>query len=492
MKKQISLLLTLAIFASLVSCGGTPSGTSGTETSSGTDGQGADTTAAETEYAPEVVNLDGYEMTVMNYDLSWLTWANTRILVDEETGDVLEDAIYKRNKKIEEMYNFTIKVDEVGNVADVISKLVQSGDSTYDIYAQQEGASGSFLPYISDWHNIPGLNLDKPWWNPAATAVYEFDGKQTALAGNMTLSAASRAVCMVFNKKIWSQIGDQDTDLYGLVRDGKWTVDRFIEIAKSTNKDVNGNTEWDEEDIYGLMFGRGFKGYIASFLCGSGMNFTEKNANGEDEFTLYKNEKGIALLTKLIDAWTGGNGYEFKKKDDLHGATPENFFETGHALFSQRVPNDIYKLRSMEDDIGILPMPKYDEAQENYKSAAWGGAVWTLSRTFDMADAEKLGTALEAMSFYGYSDVIPVYKEVALKTKTARDNESADMLDIVFSTIYFDFGTNIMFDSVLAGGIINSLYHAKSSDSIVSKLEKGKKEIDKYIDDIFEMAAEMQ
>ena len=210
--------MTLAIFASLISCGGTTPETPVTEIADGTD---AGTTAAETEYAPDVVNLDCYEMTVMNYDLSWLTWANTRILVEEETGDVLEDAIYKRNKKIEEMYNFTIKTDEVGNVADVISKLVQSGDTTYDIFAQQEGASGSFLPYISDWNNIPGLNLDEPWWNPAATSVYELDGKQTALAGNMTLSAASRAVCMVFNKKIWSQIGDQDTDLYGLVRDGK-------------------------------------------------------------------------------------------------------------------------------------------------------------------------------------------------------------------------------------------------------------------------------
>ena len=195
MKKQISLLLTLAISrAARILRRDSFRNVSGTETSSGTDGQGADTTAAETEYAPEVVNLDGYEMTVMNYDLSWLTWANTRILVDEETGDVLEDAIYKRNKKIEEMYNFTIKVDEVGNVADVISKLVQSGDSTYDIYAQQEGASGSFLPYISDWHNIPGLNLDKPWWNPDATAVYEFDGKQTALAGNMTLGGVARCL----------------------------------------------------------------------------------------------------------------------------------------------------------------------------------------------------------------------------------------------------------------------------------------------------------
>ena len=240
------------------------------------------------------------------------------------------------------------------------------------------------------------------------------------------------------------------------------------------------------------MLGRGFKGYIASFLCGSDMNFTEKNDKGEDEFTLYKNEKGIALLTKLIDAWSAGNGYEYNKKDDLHGATPENFFENGHALFSQRVPNDIYKLRDMNDDIGILPMPKYDEAQENYKSAAWGGAVWTLSRTFDMADAEKLGAALEAMSFYGYRDVIPVYKEVALKTKTTRDNESADMLDIIFGTIYFDFGTNIMYDAVFAEGFIRSIYKAKSSDSIVSSMEKNKKAIDKYITEIFEMASEMQ
>ena len=457
MKKQISLLLTLAIFASLVSCGGTPSGTSGTETSSGTDGQGADTTAAETEYAPEVVNLDGYEMTVMNYDLSLLTWANTRILVEEETGDVLEDAIYKRNKKIEEMYNFTIKVDEVDNVSGKISKLVQSGDSTYDIYAQQEGASGSFLPYISDWHNIPGLNLDEPWWNPAATAVYEFDGKQTALAGNMTLSAASRAVCMVFNKKIWSQIGDQDTDLYGLVRDGKWTVDRFIGIAKSTNKDVNGNAEWDEEDIYGLMFGRGFKGYIASFLCGSDMNFTEKNANGEDEFTLYKNEKGIALLTKLIDAWTGGNGYEFNKKDDLHGATPENFFETRHALFSQRVPNDIYKLRSMEDDIGILPMPKYDENQKEYLTPILQ-SVHTMYVTVANQKTDAIGATLENMAAEYYKNLRPAYYETVLENKRVRDDESLEMLEIIFKNrelnpaVVFDWKiTNILNDAALNG-----------------------------------------
>ena len=307
----------------------------------------------------------------------------------------------------------------------------------------------------------------------------------------MTLAAASRAVCTVFNKRIWNELGDR-TDLYGLVRDGKWTVDRFLSIAKATNKDMNGNAEWDENDVYGLMLGRGFKGYIASFLCGSNMNFTEKNADGKDEFTLYKNEKGIGLMTKLIEAWSVGNGYEYNKADDLHGATPANFFENGHALFSQRVPNDIYKLRTMEDDIGILPMPKYDEKQENYCSAAWGGAVWTLPKTFNMDKADNLGIVLEAMSYYGYKDVIPVYKEVALKTKTARDNESSDMLDIVFSTIYFDFGTNIMYDAVIAESFLKDIFNSKSADTIVSSMENARPRIEQHIADIFEMAAEME
>lgn len=236
--------------------------------------------------------------------------------------------------------------------------------------------------------------------------------------------------------------------------------------------------------------GRGFKGYIASFLCGSDMNFTTRNENREDEFTLHTNERGFDLMTKLIDAWLS-DGYTYYK-GDVHTAAPANFFETGHALFSQRVPNDIYKLRDMEDDIGILPMPKYDEAQENYCSAAWGGAVWTLSKTFDLQNADNLGIALEAMSWSGYRDIIPIYKEIALKTKTARDDESAKMLDIIFGTIYFDFGTNIMYDAVFADGFLNSIFRSKSSDSILSSIEKNLPKIEKYIDDIYLLVADME
>ena len=477
------------LLSMIPSCGNTSVSDDTGSSETGMESTEVETT--ETEAVPPVVDLQGYELSILNYDESWLTWANTRITAEQD-GDILNDAIYKRNKYVEETYNFTLKVDEVPFVDEQIGKLVQSGENEYDIFVMREGGIGNFLPYTADFGSIPGMSLDEPWWNPDATSVYNIDGRQIALAGNMTLSAASRAVCITFNKRLWGELGDQDTDLYSLVRENKWTVDRFISIAKSTNKDVNGNTEWDENDIYGLMFGRGFKGYIASFLCGPDMNFTEKNDEGRQEFNLSSNEKAITLITKLVDAWSVGDGYEYKKGDDLESAKPENFFESGHALFSQRVPNDIYRLRDMKDDIGILPMPKYDEAQENYRSAAWGGAVWTLSRTFDTSDAEKLGAALEAMSFYGYRDVIPVYKEKALKIKATRDDESADMLDIIFGSVYFDFGTNILFDATLAYDIIKPIYSAKSGDGLVSKIEKGKPKVEKVINDIYKTISEAE
>ena len=45
------------------------------------------------------------------------------------------------------------------------------------------------------------------------------------------------------------QIGD----LYSVVRDGKWTVDRMLDAAKLAVSDVNGDTVMDLEDSYGVL-----------------------------------------------------------------------------------------------------------------------------------------------------------------------------------------------------------------------------------------------
>ena len=50
------------------------------------------------------------------------------------------------------------------------------------------------------------------------------------------------------------------------------------------------------------------------------------------------------------------------------------------------------------------------------------------------------GTILEALAYYGYTIVKPAYYDKTLVGQSTRDDESAEMLDIIFSTLSFDFG----------------------------------------------------
>ncbi len=491
MKKfVIAILLASLLTSTLASCGGT---TTEAETTAGAETTATVETETETELTDNLPDTDmgGYELKIHNFTENWLTWANTRILVAEMTGDVLNDALYNRQTNIEERFNCKILTDEADYTINLLKANVTAGDDTYAVYALSEGDTLQALPYITQWDSIPHLQLDKPWWNPDATSVYNILNKQIALAGNISLSAVSRAVCMVFNKNIYNEYFAGEESLYDIVAANEWTVDKYLEIIDTVHADLNGDGAYDGADLYGLNMGRGFKGYIASFLCGSDMNFTTSDAEGNQSFTLHKNEKGIGLMQKLVDK-LGSQGYYYNEDKSVHGFQPADFFSSGHALFTQGVPNDIYKLRDMEDDIGIVPMPKYDATQEKYTAAAWGGVTHMLARTFNMADADNLGILLEAMSFSGFYDVIPQYKEIALKTKTARDSESADMLDIIFSSIYFDFGTNILYDGVLADSFLADIWNKKSSDVIVSSMEKHMPKIEKYIADLNEMIAEIE
>ena len=59
-----------------------------------------------------------------------------------------------------------------------------------------------------------------------------------------------------------------------------------------------------------------------------------------------------------------------------------------------------------------------------------------------MPDLEFVGIVTELMSAKSYEMVRPAVYDVALKTKIARDDESAEMLDIILDSMIFEF-TNI-------------------------------------------------
>ena len=110
-KRIFCALLSSLIFAA--SCGSQGSAPGGDTTSTG------DTTTAETtkpgiisKLTPglkEELGLDGYEFNIF-LRAEGTTWSLKDVVSDGETGDILNDAVFRRNSWLEDNYGFKLAV----------------------------------------------------------------------------------------------------------------------------------------------------------------------------------------------------------------------------------------------------------------------------------------------------------------------------------------------------------------------------------------------
>jgi hypothetical protein len=94
--------------------------------------------------------------------------------------------------------------------------------------------------------------------------------------------------------------------------------------------------------------------------------------------------------------------------------------------------------RETEIDFGILPLPKYDEQQENYLSLDWGGLMCVPRG----ADKDLAGYVTELLSYYSMETTVPAWYDIMLTGKIARDDDIVRVLDIIYSNVVYDFGLN--------------------------------------------------
>ena len=146
--------------------------------------------------------------------------------------------------------------------------------------------------------------------------------------------------------------------------------------------------------------------------------------------------------------------------------------------------NYISNYRNMKDDFGILPIPKYDEKQERYITNCGVGEIAVLPRSYDESRLDNVGILLEALAYDTNKSIIPEYKEVLLKTKYARDNESEDMIDIVIDSVSFEFGLNAWQDTV-ANPLVKNIFVARNP-SVASTLASMQKSVNAQIEKLVE------
>lgn len=439
----------------------------------------------ETELTPDLPEADygGYDFRILHWWVDgWESKLDKDLYSESETGDVLKDAVYRRNLKVEEQFNIKITLEHQNNtvVPTTVKNMVAAGDDAYDLVYIRTYESPSVVTagYLTDFNELSYVNLRQPWWDRNAAESLSIGGKLYLAASDINVIDKDATAVITFNKKMAADLNLPD--LYYIVLDGKWTIDKMASLYKNASQDVNGDGSMSLDDIWGFIAGRDVP---TAFFNGAGSTFASKDENDMPVYT-FESEYNYAVADKIIEIMSDKTSfYNHHTGTDAAAVTDDNeyrqLFENGRGLFFWTRLDDVTAMRASETDFGILPTPKYQETQDRYYNLVSIHTAGLMSVPTSAGDLERTSVILESMAFESNSTVQPAYKDVALKGKYVRDEESLAMLDIIFESRVFDIGIVYGFggfvsafdslDSVKNG--VASLYASKA-DAIANDILK--------------------
>ena len=363
------------------------------------------------------------------------------ISVEAEDGEKLNDAMYRRNIEIEEKLGYKVVNYEVEE-SEILSKIknsVNAGDGAYDAISMRTYMIGGLFSggYLQDMNDLENVNYYEPWWNQSANANLTFGGVRYCGLSSLCHRADSVCEMVLINKKMAENL---DLEVpYQAAYDGKWTYDMLHEMMKMVPTDSNGDGQMDYNDVVGLV---GQSQDITASVIACGMTYFVKDENDMPVFTLDK-EENANKFEKIYDLFTDDTyavivGLCQGINDDPWGYWGTKFLN-GESLFMLEFPANLSGYTDMEDDYGVLPMPKYDESQAEYRTMTnlWHTSALCIPKVHAATEGE-IGLVLDAMSFLSYVDVEPTYAETYLENRYIRDEESVDMMNIVIRSMYYD------------------------------------------------------
>ncbi len=415
----------------------------------------------------------GEEFRIMNTSF---TYAIYQLDTEAQNGDVLNDAIWKRTSEVEDCLNIDIKVTDEdywsGSAFSTVRNAVLADDNSFDACCLGFFDNVSLMTsnlYI-DLNAVNELDFSKPWWFSEANTYYELGGKLFTAHSDASPNLYESIWVGFFNKQIAEDEGIEN--IYELVNDGDWTIERVGILASQTARDLNGDSQLGNDDQWGILTHNG-----ATFAFLRGQN--ERAIDIEDgiPFLNDTDENFINAVEKIRAIFENSGVMWNQKHQSEFGWNCIEGFENSRGLILFEVLGNAASLRDMDKDFGIIPFPKADEEQENYYSsysrAANGFCIPKTAK-----DISRSGTVIELLSAYGYKYIRPAYYDKVLTGKTIRDNESANMLDIILENVSCEMAYNYPW-----GDCINAMANIMSGTSdIMSTLESSKSGIEGAIE----------
>lgn len=415
----------------------------------------ASTTAApavgDTTPAPETespYDANGYLKDDLDKSLNFggetfhiLAWEHSlpEFDVEELSGDVVEDAVYNRNLTTEERLGVDLQFTTIkGNSSafqdycQTVNRSVSAGDGAYDAVACYLRSAGVMTNQhlLLDLLEVPNLNFEKPWWSDSLLELNTINDHLYFISGDIASTLLYQMMFIIYNNDLGNQLGL--TNPQQMAIDGKWTQDVLFTMAENVYADLDGDSKKSEGDRFGL-FSISHPN-LDIFYMGADLNYVDPTEDGDLVLAPdVLSEKAMGIIDRLNALYHTANDGYFSTK-----ISSNTVFAQGNSLF-YNVTGQILSqdLRSADMNYSILPAPKYNEAQEKYRTAvAFTHTMYCLP--IDIKNPAKSGAVLECMASEAYRRVTPALFETAFKYKYSNSQLDADNFEIIRDNVVFD------------------------------------------------------
>lgn len=441
MKKTLCALLCLVMLLGvLVSCKGnkTPENDgsqSSNNQSSGdvVDGPGSDT---ETETTRKEIELEDFSQGGVARDFTMYVRGGRYhyLWVEKDSTDKVKSGAYKRNQRIQEDFGVTLKIKECdGNTKtdDWVAALSTGGN--YDLavpdYWWLLEQQGLFL----NLYAREELAFDQDYWYSQWNDNVTINNKLYTVAGDASLEVLENIEIVFFNRDMINTLG---MDMYKIVDDRQWTIDKMMEIGKNFTDPAT--------ESYGAIYD---EHSMRSQLFSAGLKLTDIKENGTIELIAQSRALNIDIQAKVKELIHDETTNYMDSTARSYIESKAKFLKEQKAAFYATCMYVGTTVKNTGVNYGVIPMPMYEKDGE-YISTSYGVSTFAIPKT--ASDYHFSAVILDALNYYSWNTVVTNFFDTTMKAQIADSPDDARMMDIARDSLYFDFAW--MLD---AGGTMN-------------------------------------
>jgi hypothetical protein len=415
------------------------------------------------------------------------------IFAEEQIGELVNDEAFFRNIAVEEKYNVKLTFVERADPSANLRNQIMAGDQDVDLILDCGYAMAPLITsgIFYNLNNLNNINPEADYWDSNSIEGYAIAGKSFLFNNDISVNHFMGARFIYFNNKLIQDYGLENP--YTLIKDNQWTLDKFLEMAKSVSTDLGGQKPSAVPDfVVGMLSENGSSnGTHIHLAIGSGIRLTEKSPEGALVPVLYS-EKTEQFISKVRDVLLN-QLYAFNQDEVSAGADTSQFlhiwdygrslFATDHFLFCHAGTGAVEQFDNMTD-FGIAPNPKWDSNQEEYAHKVDHYSL-IFAIPVNIKDPDMAGIILDYWAYLSGKTVFPKYYEIFLKNRKIRQDEAVPILEIIKRTIIYDVG------EVFSESLKDVFWNAYSKGNLTSEYEKMEQKIIKELDAVYDSYADL-